>query len=140
MPIPKLPLSMIKRRQLISYTAFGTAIAIVTGCFGGNRGNAQGKTVKIGTMAGLKSNGSLKGKTPKGPVIVVPNGNQVSAVNPTCTHKSCIVDWQKANNKFVCPCHGAEYAVTGKVLKGPAKKDLPVYQTQIEGDNILVKV
>lgn len=133
---------MVKRRRLISYTAFGTAIAVITGCFGGNDSNSQGQTVNVGTMADLKSKGELKGKTPKGPVAVVPNGNsgQISAVNPICTHNGCKVEWKKANGKFVCPCHGAEFAATGKVLKGPAKKDLPTYQTEVSGNNVLVKV
>ena len=132
---------MVTRRKLISYTAFSTAIAVITGCFGGNNSNGQSQTVNVGTMADLKSKGELKGKTPKGPVTVVPNGNngQISAVNPTCTHKGCQVEWKKANGKFLCPCHGSEFAATGKVLKGPAKKDLPIYQTQVSGNNILVK-
>ncbi|MBE9175629.1 ubiquinol-cytochrome c reductase iron-sulfur subunit [Synechocystis salina LEGE 06155] len=132
---------MVKRRKLISYTAFSTAIAVITGCFGGNSSNGQGQTVNVGTMADLKTKGQLKGNTPKGPVTVVPNGSggQISAVNPTCTHNGCQVEWKKANSKFVCPCHGAEFAATGKVLKGPATKNLPTYPTQVSGNNVLVK-
>ena len=28
-------------------------------------------------------------------------------VNAVCTHLGCVVPWNKAANKFMCPCHGA---------------------------------
>jgi Rieske Fe-S protein len=50
---------------------------------------------------------------------------QFAAVNLICTHKGCTVEID--GNKFVCPCHGSEYALDGKVTEGPAKKDLKKY-------------
>lgn len=32
-----------------------------------------------------------------------------------CTHLGCVVPWNKAENKFMCPCHGSQYDFTGKV-------------------------
>lgn len=32
-----------------------------------------------------------------------------------CTHLGCVVPWSKAENKFMCPCHGSQYDQTGKV-------------------------
>lgn len=32
-----------------------------------------------------------------------------------CTHLGCVVPWNKAENKFMCPCHGSQYDATGKV-------------------------
>lgn len=32
-----------------------------------------------------------------------------------CTHLGCVVPWNKAENKFICPCHGSQYDATGKV-------------------------
>lgn len=32
-----------------------------------------------------------------------------------CTHLGCVVPWNKAENKFMCPCHGSQYDQTGKV-------------------------
>lgn len=31
-----------------------------------------------------------------------------------CTHLGCVVPWSKAENKFMCPCHGSQYDQTGK--------------------------
>ena len=29
------------------------------------------------------------------------------AINAVCTHLGCVVPWNKAANKFMCPCHGS---------------------------------
>ena len=34
-----------------------------------------------------------------------------------CTHLGCVVPWNKAENKFICPCHGSQYDATGKVKR-----------------------
>jgi glycine/D-amino acid oxidase-like deaminating enzyme/nitrite reductase/ring-hydroxylating ferredoxin subunit len=46
------------------------------------------------------------------------------AVSPVCTHVGCHVHWNSAERSWDCPCHGARYSPTGKVLNGPAVKDL----------------
>ncbi|MDY6781770.1 MAG: FAD-dependent oxidoreductase, partial [Cyanobacteriota bacterium] len=52
--------------------------------------------------------------------------NPTVALSLTCTHQGCTV--QKQNDgKFLCPCHGALYDETGRVLTGPARRDLPQY-------------
>lgn len=45
-------------------------------------------------------------------------------VNPSCTHLGCEVKWNNAEKSWDCPCHGARYHYTGKVLNGPADRDL----------------
>jgi len=49
------------------------------------------------------------------------------AVSLTCTHQGCTVQLAE-DGKFHCPCHGAVYDRQGKVLKGPAQRDLPRFQ------------
>jgi glycine/D-amino acid oxidase-like deaminating enzyme/nitrite reductase/ring-hydroxylating ferredoxin subunit len=41
-----------------------------------------------------------------------------------CTHKGCIVSWNNAAKMWNCPCHGSMFTREGKVLHGPARKDL----------------
>lgn len=48
----------------------------------------------------------------------------VHALNPVCTHAKCIVDWNKAEKTWDCPCHGARYSIEGEVLTGPARHAL----------------
>lgn len=46
------------------------------------------------------------------------------AVNAVCTHLGCVVPWNRAANKYMCPCHGSQYDNRGKVVRGPAPLSL----------------
>lgn len=66
-------------------------------------------------------------------VIVIRSGkNSFTALNTVCTHKKCDVEFN--GKKFECPCHGSEFTKTGKVLNGPAKKNLKKYSTSFNSD------
>jgi cytochrome b6-f complex iron-sulfur subunit len=97
----------------------------------------------IGSVAELNQKGQISKKINGQPVAVVRSPNNAKAllaVNSTCTHKGCTVDWQKADKAFVCPCHSAKFASDGAVLKAPATKPLKTYKAKIVGDQVLVKV
>ena len=46
------------------------------------------------------------------------------AVNPSCTHINCMVDWNSAERSWDCPCHGSRFSMDGEMLTAPARKDL----------------
>jgi len=48
----------------------------------------------------------------------------IHTVNATCTHMGCTVAWNLTERSWDCPCHGARFSPDGKVLNGPADKDL----------------
>jgi glycine/D-amino acid oxidase-like deaminating enzyme/nitrite reductase/ring-hydroxylating ferredoxin subunit len=51
--------------------------------------------------------------------------NQLHVRSAVCTHLSCIVAWNNAEQTWDCPCHGSRFAVDGSVLEGPAYHPLP---------------
>ena len=59
---------------------------------------------------------------------------ETEAISLTCTHQGCTVKPQ-ANGEFHCPCHGAVYDANGKVIKGPAKRDLAKFQVVQRQEN-----
>jgi len=52
---------------------------------------------------------------------------EAEAISLSCTHQGCTVKRQ-ADGEFHCPCHGAVFNADGKVVKGPAERDLPRYK------------
>jgi Rieske Fe-S protein len=66
--------------------------------------------------------------------IVLVNGQKVavyhdelgalSGVSPVCTHLGCDVNFNNSEKTWDCPCHGSRFDTDGRVLNGPATKDL----------------
>jgi Rieske Fe-S protein len=42
----------------------------------------------------------------------------------TCPHLGCSYAFDDGKKHFVCPCHGSEFALDGKVIHGPATSPL----------------
>ena len=52
------------------------------------------------------------------------DGGAVHAVSPICTHRGCQVQFNTAERTWDCPCHGSRFDVEGRVIHGPAVRDL----------------
>jgi cytochrome b6-f complex iron-sulfur subunit len=103
---------------------------------------SAGRFTQVGTVAELDKAGSLAVKVGGEDAVVIrdpANSANLIAINSTCTHKGCKVKWETGEKVFGCPCHGADFDTTGKVLKGPAKTALKVYSAKVDGANVMVQ-
>ncbi|MCU0697747.1 MAG: Rieske 2Fe-2S domain-containing protein [Myxococcaceae bacterium] len=62
----------------------------------------------------------------------------VNVVTGACPHNGCIVDFDPVKNDWACPCHESRFTLEGKVTGGPAKKNLKVPASRVEGDALVV--
>jgi Rieske Fe-S protein len=62
----------------------------------------------------------------------------VTALEATCRHQGCAINWVAADKLFECPCHGSEYASSGKVVQGPATQNLYVHKVVIKAGQVWV--
>jgi cytochrome b6-f complex iron-sulfur subunit len=138
----------MQRRKFLNWLGLSWLVTIVTARFAAPTHAAtpakKPKFVLAGTAAALQKAGTLSVTINDKTIVTVfpnpTNPKQLLAMNLACTHNGCTVNWNGAAKTFKCPCHGAEYAVDGKVLKAPATKGLAIYPVQRQGKNILVQV
>lgn len=68
--------------------------------------------------------------------------NEVRALNVTCPHAGCDVNFVDADKVFRCPCHDSSFKPDGELatLKSPAPRGLDPLEVQIKnGNEIWVK-
>jgi len=100
---------------------------------------------KVANLKALKAgvNGSYKfsveGMDPNThEIFLVRAGSKVTALEGTCRHKGCPINWVAADKKFECPCHGSQYSMTGKVVQGPATADLYKHAVTVKAGQVWV--
>lgn len=62
----------------------------------------------------------------------------IIAISAACTHMGCLVQWQRADRKYHCPCHGglfSEYGKPDKAASIPYLSALPRLETRITISN-----
>lgn len=72
------------------------------------------------------------------PYVVVNERGGISALSAVCTHKGCLVRWDKRKGELSCPCHGSAFDLNGNVKRGPAPKPLASIQVRVIQDQIVV--
>lgn len=94
----------------------------------------------VGALDELQKQGFLLNEDLEiGAVLVrMAEDGSLIAVDPTCTHAGCLVDWDNEDQTLICPCHGSKFTQTGKLIEGLASFDLTKYQVKSEGEVVLV--
>ncbi len=57
-------------------------------------------------------------------VVILRVEQNIDVLSRTCPHLGCKVRLDQTAQRFICPCHGSQFSLDGKYLRGPAKKDL----------------
>lgn len=69
------------------------------------------------------------------PAILIHDDKGLRAISLTCTHLGCNVE--ERNFGFECPCHSSRYDLDGRILKGPAERDLHILRVEESEDGNL---
>ena len=70
--------------------------------------------------------------------IVVNRKGKARVLSSHCTHLGCVIN-KVDGEKLVCPCHGSEFDLEGRAVKGPAYKPLPAYRFEKRDEQIIVE-
>ena len=68
--------------------------------------------------------------------FLVRTGRILFAQSAICTHRACKL--RVADRGLLCPCHGSEFAVDGRVRRGPASRDLPRFSITKDAQGLLI--
>jgi Rieske Fe-S protein len=61
-------------------------------------------------------------------------GNTIYANTNVCNHLGCTLNYNAKDSRLDCPCHGSQYELSGKKIKGPASRSLDRYVPVITED------
>jgi cytochrome b6-f complex iron-sulfur subunit len=96
--------------------------------------------VEAGTLSTLPVGGARFVRHGAQPLFVVrASETEVVALSAICTHLHCVLKWDDAGGRLLCPCHSGSFDRTGNVLAGPATRPLPRYRVEIRDDAILIR-
>lgn len=73
-------------------------------------------------------------------VYLVRHGDEVRALDSTCTHLGCRTRFNAESKRIECPCHGGMYDAAGQVIGGPPPSPLQTLPTRVEDDRVFVEV
>ena len=132
----------VSRREMVKFLTLGSlllAIANWAAAFGKRFVRRESSLVKLlGPARDLEQNGYMLFRYPtsESPCIAIrtPEGKFV-AYSQVCTHLSCAVVYDRAENQIVCPCHRGVFDVNqGTPVAGPPTRALPRVKLELRDD------
>lgn len=62
----------------------------------------------------------------------------IQAIYQVCTHLGCLIPFQPAENRFICPCHGSTFERNSDYVRGPAARNLDQFVVELGQDGTIV--
>jgi menaquinol-cytochrome c reductase iron-sulfur subunit len=130
-----------------------TALYIVPGVrlLLGRRAEAEG-VVEVAALdafpEGVPTRCSLRGRAAdawssdggaRAAVYLLRRGGEVRALDTTCPHTGCAVEWSAGESRFRCPCHRSEFDVDGRRVGGPAPRGLDAQEVEVVAGRVRVR-
>jgi nitrite reductase/ring-hydroxylating ferredoxin subunit len=134
----------VSRREMVKFLTLGSlllAVADWATAFARRLVRRDSSAVQLlGPASALDQHGLMLFRYPtaESPCIALrtPQGSLV-AYSQVCTHLSCAVIYNKADNQLVCPCHRGIFDVdSGAPVAGPPTRPLPKVKLEQRGDQI----
>jgi nitrite reductase/ring-hydroxylating ferredoxin subunit len=75
-------------------------------------------------------------------VLLINIGDKIFCLDARCTHAGAPLEEGQLDGEILtCPWHGSQFQVTdGKVIKGPAEKQLRTYLVNIKDDKVFIEL
>lgn len=129
------------RRDFLGLISLGAVILsslpIIGGIFRMTKADVhyeESKTFKIGKPEEFPQ-GTFKRIDDK-KVFIFSEKEGLHAISSVCTHLGCMV--HAADGGLQCPCHGSKFSEKGRVISGPAPRDLPWLEVSSHLDGAIV--
>ena len=130
----------INRREFL--VVLGSTAALAASSSTGWAADEEGQAydvIDVGALDAFEEDKVYDGHREQG-FFIIRRGDEVFALSSVCTHKGCKVRAQE-DQSFLCKCHKSRFDPEGKVLNGPATRDLPRLSVKrSEQDHIMVRI
>ena len=121
-----------------------SAVAGMLGAIHDGRARYGGRGLGAGGSRGRRGRGAVKGVRVGEREIALYHlpGGEYRATDNICTHEYAqLSDGWLEDGCIECPLHAARFDVrSGKALCAPAEQDIDVFETRVEGADLLVKL
>lgn len=97
--------------------------------------------IDVGAADSVTESSSLTTEVDGYPIVIVPCGNEIFAVEDRCSHDGeSLAGAEVEACEIICPRHGARFCLrTGDALTPPAYEPIRTFKVKVENGRLLVE-